>query len=53
MAHEPTDAELAEFRDWSAEPDFIADAIANHRDLWTMLFSVDQAFGPSCEDDST
>ena len=56
MAYEPTDAELARYIEHRlagfeelVDDDFIADSLADHRDLWSMLYSVDRTLG---EDDT-
>lgn len=49
MAYEPTDRELEEYiaqrlghiDDHDVDPQFIAEVIAESRDLWVLLFQVD------------
>lgn len=49
MAYEPTDRELADYiagrlgrvDDRAIEPEFIAELIAEARDIWVLLFQID------------
>lgn len=50
MPGEPTDSELGAYiagrlaptwPEYAVEPDFLAEVIADHRDVWVMLFRVD------------